>query len=214
MIHSVLLSPISSNLGQVLSWSSSIWRLLFDTSQYVLLTKHLLGYKWLDQFYYEIMLNFGLCSAPYIFNLFAEVLHCILQCHIPACICHYLDDFLQIFYLSSPPYYAQQALDWALALSSQLGLHFQPSKVEGPATTLKFLGIELNSIAMEACLPCDKIIYLHDLLLKWSRKKLCTLRELPEFMGFLQFTSQVIPTSHVFLQALFNFSSTFSSLHS
>ena len=95
------------------------------------------------------MLSFGLRSAPYIFNLFAEALHWILQRHIPARIRHYLDDFLQIFHPSSPPYYAQQALDWALALGSQLGLHFQPSKVEGPSTTLEFLGIELDSIAME-----------------------------------------------------------------
>jgi hypothetical protein len=55
---------------------------------------HLIGYEWLQEFYYKIMLNFSLCSVPYIFNLFAEALHWILQCHIPARIHHYLNDFL------------------------------------------------------------------------------------------------------------------------
>ena len=84
---------------------------------------------------------------------------------VSARICHYLDDFLQIFHPNSPPHYVQQALNWALTLGSQLGLKFQPSKVEDPSTALEFLGIELNSVAMEARLPHDKLLYLHDLLL-------------------------------------------------
>lgn len=54
---------------------------------------HLLGFKWNNAFYYAVVLSFGLKSAPYIFNLFAEALHWIIQRHIPATIKHYLDDF-------------------------------------------------------------------------------------------------------------------------
>lgn len=36
---------------------------------------HLLGFKWDDSFYCAVVLSFGLKSAPYIFNLFAEALH-------------------------------------------------------------------------------------------------------------------------------------------
>ncbi len=58
---------------------------------------HLLGFTWAGKFYYDLVLCFGLRSAPYIFNLFAEALHWIIQRHIPAHIRHYLDDFLGIF---------------------------------------------------------------------------------------------------------------------
>jgi len=45
---------------------------------------NLLGFQWLDEFYYLVVLIFGSKSAPYIFNLFAEALHWIIQWHIPA----------------------------------------------------------------------------------------------------------------------------------
>lgn len=44
-----------------------------------------------------LILAFGLKTAPYIFNLFAEALHWIIQRHIPAALRHYLDDFPFIF---------------------------------------------------------------------------------------------------------------------
>lgn len=106
---------------------------------------------------------------------------------------------------------SKQALDWALALGSQLGLHFQPAKIAGSSTTLE---IELDSIAVEARLPHDKFVYLCDILSKWSAKKFCTLRKLQEITGHLQFASQVIPISRAFMRALFDFSSTFSTSRS
>ena len=45
---------------------------------------HLLGFQWGKAFYHEIALSFGLRSAPYIFNLFAEALHWIIARHLPA----------------------------------------------------------------------------------------------------------------------------------
>jgi hypothetical protein len=94
---------------------------------------------------------------------------------------------------------------------ASLGLHFQESKIEGPSTCLEFLGIELDSVAMEARLPVDKLSYLADLLYKWYSKTHCTLRELQELTGYLQFCSQIIPFSMAFLRSLFDFSSSFKS---
>ena len=50
---------------------------------------HLFGFVWSDQFHHLLILAFGLKTAPYIFNLFAEVLHWIIQHHIPTQFCHY-----------------------------------------------------------------------------------------------------------------------------
>jgi len=58
----------------------------------------LLGFQWEEGFYAEHFLPFGLRTAPYLFNLFAEVSHWILEkqlkmANITATIIHYLDHF-------------------------------------------------------------------------------------------------------------------------
>jgi hypothetical protein len=161
-------------------------------------------------FYYDIVLDFGCRSAPYIFNLFAEGLHWILQQHLPAFVRHYLDDFLKIFAPNIPLEKVEQALEWALALGKQLGLHFQPLKVLGPAT-LKFLGIEFDTVQMEARLPADKLSYLHELLSSWTQCTHAQLCDVEVLTGFLQFTSQVIPISRAFLRGLYDFQGEFGT---
>ncbi|KAF5384159.1 hypothetical protein D9615_003180 [Tricholomella constricta] len=172
---------------------------------------HLLGFHWGAKFYHLLVLAFGLKSAPYIFNLFAEALHWIIQRHIPAALRHYLDDFLLIFHPSSDPLVCNAAIEWVTALGNELGLAFQDSKTVHPCTQLEFLGLELDSLAMEARLPSDKLAYLTELLDTWALKKQCTLRELQALTGFLQFASQVIPKSRTFIRRLFDFSCTFTS---
>jgi hypothetical protein len=162
---------------------------------------HLLGFTWESQFYHDLVLGFGCRSAPYIFNLFAEALHWILQRHLPAAIRHYLDDFRKVFAPNIPLLRVQQVLEWTLALGEQLGLHFQPTKTYGPSTTLEFLGIELDTVLMEARLPAEKLSYLNE----WSHRTHATLREVQELTGFLQFASQVIPTARAFLRGLYDF---------
>ncbi|KAG9219447.1 hypothetical protein CCMSSC00406_0005341 [Pleurotus cornucopiae] len=82
-----------------------------------------------------------------------------------------------------------------------------------PTTSLEFLGIEVDTVAMEARLPDDKLSYLCHLLATWTTKKSCILTELQELTGFLFFASQVIPYSQAFLCRLIDFSKTFSSPH-
>lgn len=111
---------------------------------------HLLGFPWEEKFYYDIVFGFGLRSAPYIFNLFAEALHWILDRHFPTRIRHYIDGFLKIFTPDTPADVFQHALERAMALGTRLGLRFQPSKIERLSTHLNFLGIKLDSVTTEA----------------------------------------------------------------
>jgi hypothetical protein len=171
----------------------------------------LLSFSWQGKLYHDVVLVFGLRSAPYIFNLFAEACHWILEHHIPAHFRHYLDDFLAIFLTSSPSSLVQDALQWMLELGHYLGLCFQDSKIEGLTTCLEFLGIELNSVLMEARLSPQKLQDLHEMTEEWSRRTHCTLRELEGLTSYLQFCSQVIPFSQSFIHALYDFQSVFSS---
>ena len=129
---------------------------------------HLLGCTWAGQFYYNIVLIFSAKSAPYIFSLFAEGLHWIIQHHIPASLHHYLDDFLLIFLPSTVPMLSHTAIEWMMALSKELSLEFQASKTVFPTTTLEFFRLKLNMDAMEVCLPMDKLAWLGKLLSAWA----------------------------------------------
>lgn len=118
---------------------------------------HQMGFSWRRQLYYCVVLTFGLRSAPYIFNLFAEALHWIIERHIPAMLRHYLDDFFLIFRPDFDPTLAQHAVEWVMGLGRSLGLCFQDAKTVWPSTCVEFLGLELDSVAMEARLPTAKI---------------------------------------------------------
>ncbi|PIL25946.1 hypothetical protein GSI_11700 [Ganoderma sinense ZZ0214-1] len=172
---------------------------------------HLLGCTWAGQLYYSVVLVFGAKSAPYIFNLFAEGLHWIIQRHIPASLRHYLDDFLPIFPPSTAPPLAQTAVEWTMALGEELGLEFQGNKTIFPMTCLDFLGLDLDTDAMEARMPADKLRWLGELLSAWEDKRTCRLRELQALIGFLQFAAHVVPHARAFIRRLIEFSMTFPS---
>ena len=73
-----------------------IKRDLKDAYRHIVFAPHIrwqLGFQWDGQFYTEDVLPFGLSSAPFIFNLFAEALHWMLESWLGwKLVKHYLDD--------------------------------------------------------------------------------------------------------------------------
>ena len=113
---------------------------------------------------------------------------------------HYLDDFLFI----GPP--ASSECAYALAtfinLCETLGIPLSPQKVIGPVTCLDFLGIELDSVAMEARLPASKLQHLQSTVNTWLGCKSCQKRELLSLIGELQHASSVVRSGRTFLQRM------------
>ncbi|CAJ0946547.1 unnamed protein product [Ranitomeya imitator] len=77
-------------------------------------------------------------------------------------ITHYLDDFLLVGPANSEVCY--QALVQFKDVMSCFGVPLSPEKTIGPASVITFLGIEIDSVAMEFRLPQDKIAKLLDLI--------------------------------------------------
>ena len=133
----------------------------FDNeSAYCLIPVHpddrlLLGMNWREQLYVDAALQFGLRSAPKIFNAVADALQWILKRQGVNNLLHYLDDFMLFGDPGSSE--CQVALDGVLRLCQCLGVPIAAHKTEGPTTCLTFLGIELDSDAMEVRLPRDKL---------------------------------------------------------
>ena len=60
----------------------------------------LLGFLWKGRYYQETCLPFGLSTAPFIFNLFAEAFHRILEPYLRWSVDLYLDDFIAMLPVS------------------------------------------------------------------------------------------------------------------
>lgn len=114
-------------------------------------------------------------------------------------ILHLLDDFL-IISLSRET--CSQQLSVFLGICDYLGIPIAPERTCGPATTLSFAGIELDSIRMEARLPQDKIMKCTEMLNSFIYRKKVTLNELQTVFGLLNFACAIIKPGRAFLRQL------------
>ena len=162
-----------------------------------------LGIEWQGQYYYDRVLPFGLRSAPYIFNAFADSLAWILEshCHLND-VMHYLDDFLNVSGPSLPLATAQH--DIILAMFAYLNVPVAPEKVEGPTTKLVFLGIELDTVDLAMRVPRDKVQDIVAILHKLLTHRSVRRRELASVVGKLSFASRAVPAGRTFLRRLYD----------
>ena len=135
----------------------------------------LLGMAWDGALYVDTTLPFGLRSAPKLFNAVAHTTEWIICQQGVDPVFHYLDDFL----LMGLPGSGQCAahLSVVLAVFSQLGIPIAQEK-EGPSITITFLGIEVDTVAIQLRLPATKLAELQDLVRTWSQWKSCLKKEL------------------------------------
>ena len=159
---------------------------------------YLLGMKWQVKYFIDLALPFGLRSAPYIFSSFADLLVWILTHNYGInFLLHYLDDFHTLGPPNSPV--CQNNVNTCVQLFSELGIPLHRNKLERPSTCLTVLGIELDSMTLQAHLPQDKFDRIAALLESWPVKQHCTWKELESLIGHLQHACKVIPQGRTFL---------------
>ena len=163
--------------------------------------RHLLLMKWNGNIYVDMCLPFGLRSAPKLFNVLADLLEWIARAQGLYYILHYLDDFLMV----GPPmtHTCQHNLDTMIRICEDLGVPLAIDKVEGPSSSLPFLGIMLDTNMMEARLPQDKLNHTFSLVTAWLKKKKATKRDILSLVGSLQHASKVVHCSRPFLSRMY-----------
>ena len=144
----------------------------------------LLGFHWESTYYMEQFLPFVLCTAPYLFNLFAEVFHWFLerelQCeHQQLHIIHYLDDFLLVLAPGSNLLYYSTKFT---TLCHEMGLTIKLSKNE-EGRIASFAGVELDTSTMVIPLPTKKLQKARQMVLRSRTRRSVSLRELQEITG-------------------------------
>jgi hypothetical protein len=161
----------------------------------------LLGFHWDGTDYHEMFLPFGLRTAPRIFNYFAEALHWILEHRSQnKAILHYLDDFLGIFTSLATAQLFAKVFQQVCGI---LGFGIKESK-DMLGTTVDFLGLELDSVRMEARLPEEKKQKAIHLLQYLAMRRFCTLLDIQRLTGLLNFASNVVPLGRAFCRRLYD----------
>jgi hypothetical protein len=114
----------------------------------------LLGLSWRDQFYAETCLFFGLGTAPFLFNIFAEALHWTIEARTrDVKILHYLDDFL---FFAPPGLDISPLADLWISLTDELGIPRNDDK-NRQGQVVETLGIEIDTLKLEARLSASKL---------------------------------------------------------
>ena len=119
--------------------------------------------QWQDNYFGDMTLSFGLRSAPYIFSSVADLAEWVLKNKYDVnFLLYYLDDFHTL----GPPnsQACQRNLDTCIQQFWGWRILLHPYKLEGPSTLLTVLGIELDSLLLQACLPQEIFDRIHTLL--------------------------------------------------
>ena len=124
---------------------------------------------------------FHLQSAPKLFKVAADLLQWIAEHNKVTPPLHYLDDFLTL----GPPQseVCHHNLATLKLLCHRLGVPLALEKLEGPLTSLPFLGIIIDLNHMEARLPDNKLVRIQGLLGTRLDKKKATKREILSLVG-------------------------------
>ena len=178
---------------------------------------HLLGFSWpnsngCNRYYFSKVLNFGLRSAPYLFDIFAAALLKFMHSEgLPEnSVVRYVDDFLV---LASSAEECQNFLDIMLRTCHASGFSVQPSKVTAPAQKTEFLGIVVDSAQQQLRISRDRLHDLSTEVAAWLQTKRATKRRLLSLIGKLAFSARVVRSGRAFLGRLLGAAKHSKALH-
>ena len=97
----------------------------------------------------------------------------------------------------------QQNLNTFIRLCSELGVPLSSDKVEGPATTLSFLGIILDTQHMEIILPPEKFTRIQVKLEMWLGRRKATKWEILSLVGLLQHATKVVRPGRTYVARMY-----------
>jgi len=169
------------------------------------LDRQYLGMQWGGNVYIDTVLPFGLRSAPLLFTALADAVQWAAQQQGVEYVFHYIDDFITV----GRPDSAECATNLATItrVCYTMGLPIETKKTEGPSTCITFLGIEIDSTAMEIRLPANKLALLKDDLARSRGKKLIRKQDVLSLIGSLSHACKVVRSGRAFLRRLIALSS-------
>ena len=161
----------------------------------------LLGCHWEGQFYVDKCLPMGCSISCALFEMFSSFLEWVVRdVSGVGSIIHYLDDFLCVGPAASR--IAAILLATLEHMAERFGVPLSPEKTEGPSAEMTFLGITLDSMAMECRLPEDKLEAMKAEIRGMLGVRKVKLRALQSLLGKLNFACRILPMGRVFSRRL------------
>ena len=160
----------------------------------------LLGLEWKNRFYFDVVMQFGITSATAIFEWYSSAAQYIAEktCAIKHMV-HYVDDFMLMNSRLAP---AKFQLERVVKLFDELGVPISMKKLEGPSTSMLFLGILFDSMSMTIRLDDEKLASVHAELALWNDRHSASKEEVQSIIGVLSFAAKVVPTGRTFLRRM------------
>ena len=141
-------------------------------------------------------------APPFLFNQFSDALEWILQNNYGLQhVLRILDDF---FIAEPTRLKCLTSFSTLLQVFMSFRAPMVASKTLGPSEELEFMGIVLDSIRMEACLPDDKFNRAREILNSFTQRRSVRLFELQSLVGTLQFAFKAVVPGRTFLQRMIN----------
>ena len=162
----------------------------------------LLGMSHLKKYYVDKCLPFGLSVSCKVFEKFSTFLEWALKQYTNSDqIIHYLDDFGAC---NRDKRDANVMLANAIELFTSMGVPIAHDKIEGPATCITFLGLEVDSESMSVRIPGDKLFELRRLVSQTIGRlgQKITLREIQSLLGKLNFACRAVVPGRAFCRRL------------
>lgn len=166
----------------------------------------LMGLSWPDshgrtRFYFSKVLNFGLRSAPFLFDVFAQALYkFMIHSGVTESLVRYVDDFLVV---SDSAESCQRYLDIMLAVCNSSGFTVQPAKVTTPSPVVEFLGIIIDSTLGQLRISEDRLEDIRSVISGWVDSRSVQKRRLMSIIGKCSFASRVVRNGRAFLGRLY-----------
>ena len=166
---------------------------------------------WEKMYYFFTKLPFGSRSSPAIFTNLSKAVHFIATTIYGIDnLLYLLDDFLVMVHKDGN---ANDQTHTMKRIFDQLSIPLNMDKTEGPVCCLTYLGVEIDTHAMQARLPQSKLCRIRDLLQTFLKRKSCTKQQLLSLLGHLSFASRVAVGGRPFVASLIELSTTVANLH-
>ena len=164
-----------------------------------------MGFQWEVDGILKTFVNnrlcFGLRLGPQYFQTISNFIHDILLYKYGVKSVNYLDDFITVCKTLDDCLHAQNT---ALSTLRGLGFHVAYDKLSSPSTCTIYLGVEIDSIAMELRLPQGKLLRLRDLLEMYVARKKISKKDLESLGGLLSHCSHLVRGGKTFCRRLYN----------
>lgn len=161
---------------------------------------HLLGYQIDGLFYFDLVLPNGIRSGAYIMQRVSTALKYIFQ-NRGYDLANFLDDLASCERESV----AQLAYCILGEIIQAVGLQESSHKACEPKVEMVFLGTGLNTETMTLFITPDRVEELLSILQQWQNKDHATLREVQSLLGKLNFVTNCVRSSRIYISRILNF---------